>query len=292
MKVFILLRSFLFRKILAYLVFNSKEFYRNQYGSIISPLQMQISWDKKLTPRAQIFNGFFREYAEKSHFNKLPELVLVGPQSDGGYFLPTDWISIRSCISGGIGENNEFELDLAKNGCKVLQFDHTINNPPKSDKNLFFEKKALGEFGLNLSESIQQFELKTGDKFQDGILKIDIEGHEYAYLNSGKKSAGNFIEKFSIIVIEFHNLGRMHEEIFWNLIFETFTTILETHEIVFVSGNNSREIIQIGGVPLLDLVEITFRRRREKYEVNKDLIIEEVNNLEFRAGVYSKFLGN
>jgi hypothetical protein len=60
------------------------------------------------------------------------ELIRVGPQQDGGYFLPSHFSHSCDWITVGLGENIEFENEIVSRDCKVFSFDHTVTGKPTS----------------------------------------------------------------------------------------------------------------------------------------------------------------
>jgi len=249
----ILWKNFLYR-----IVFRTSdkegEYFRNQFGSIISPLEYKISWDKRLSQRASLLNEFLKPAAQSSSGIKL---VRLGSTGDGGYFLPETFQDCDGAISGGISNNNDFEYDLAHNHIPVVQFDHSIIEPPIKDKLLYFQKRKLGDGGLSLNKTINVFEEITGKNLEKGILKLDIEGSEFDFISD---AVVEDLFKFDIIVIELHFLGNIYQDFFWGMVEDSLYKIRQNHKPIVVTGNNSRSFVQIGGIPIYDIVEITFVR--------------------------------
>lgn len=238
------------------MVFQEPGYSKNHMGSILSPLQNRISWDMQLTARALHLLNLL------AVTNKT-DLIRIGSKFDGGYFLPQTYIKSIGIISGGIGDNNDFEFQLASLGKKILQYDPSIEVPPKTHSNLAFKKLALGELGISLAESTNQYRSTFGETIADGILKIDIEGFEWELF--AEYSDSNFQDQlcnaFAIIVAELHFLSSIHEDAFWYKVKLGLETLLRFYEVVAINGNNCREIVQVGGVPIVDIVEVTFLRK-------------------------------
>ena len=92
-------------------------YYRNQFGSIISPLEFRIAWDPQLTERAILLNELISPVTEDPNDYKI---VRLGSTGDGGYFVPESYRGCDGGISGGISDNNEFEYRLASEKIPVL----------------------------------------------------------------------------------------------------------------------------------------------------------------------------
>ncbi|CAN2170538.1 Methyltransferase FkbM [Candidatus Nanopelagicaceae bacterium] len=229
-------------------------YFRNQFGSIISPTEFRISWDPRLTDRAILLNELLAPIVADSKKHKLVRLGSVG---DGGYFLPDYFRECDGVISGGISDNNDFESDLASSNIPVLQFDHSIVEPPISGELLFFKRERLGNGGCSLVDTLREFREATGKTLTDGILKLDIEGSEFDFLSS---SEVNDLLNFSIIVVELHYLGDIYQDNYWIKVEDTLRKIRQNHKPITVIGNNSRAFVQLGGIPIYDIVEVTFIR--------------------------------
>jgi hypothetical protein len=256
---------FIWKNFLYQVVFRSTEqegeYFRNQFGSIISPLEFKISWDSNLTERAAMLKVLI---TPKYEIGKSEKLIRLGSVGDGGYFLPSTYRNCDGAISGGIAKNNDFENDLACMNIPVIQFDHTIDEAPIKHKNLYFQKIKLGHEGFSLSQTLSAFKELTGIELKKGILKLDIEGSEFDFFaNTDVETLSNF----DVIIMELHFLGNIYQDLFWEKVKNSLSLIRQNHKPIIVIGNNSRPYIQIGGIPICDIVEITFIRNDENYPI-------------------------
>jgi hypothetical protein len=99
--------------------------------------------------------------------------VRVGCDGDGGYVMLDDFRNINSCYSVGIGPEVSWDLDMARRGLRVFQYDHTVKEPPvKHDKFIFTP------LGLSTVDDGERRTLATLVPFDvaPSILKIDIGG--------------------------------------------------------------------------------------------------------------------
>lgn len=227
-------------------------YYRNQFGSIISPLEFKIAWDNGLTKRAFSLNDFLTPDLALPNNCKF---VRVGSAGDGGYLLPDYWNECDGVISGGISDNNDFEFQLASQNIPVLQFDYSICEPPIQDQLLYFKREKLGIGGVSLSGALNCYRELVGKNLSCGILKLDIEGSEFDFI--GQSNSGELVN-FRIIVIEFHFLGNIYQDSYWKKVEEALKLIRQTHKPVVTMGNNSRAFVQLGGIPIYDIMEVTF----------------------------------
>lgn len=263
------MRKFLrliWRKFLFTCVFRSSEkngeYFRNQFGSIISPIEFRNAWDQSLTQRAlelhRLLKSADSDLCEADLLGLGSErLVRIGSEGDGGYFLPESYSACDGAISGGISDNNDFEFDLSAKQIPVMQFDHSIQQPPRNGTLLYFSREKLGVDGTSLSQTLEKFKQATGVSISKGILKLDIEGSEFDFLSGASDSD---LLNFDIIVVEFHYLGNIYSDSFWEKVELSLRKIRLSHKPIVAIGNNSRPLVQIGGIPIYDIVEITFIR--------------------------------
>jgi hypothetical protein len=71
-------------------------------------------------------------------------MVRVGGWHDGGYVLCDDFDDIANVLSFGIGTEASFDLDLARRGFPIHQFDHTVAGPPVLHERFEFRQLAWG----------------------------------------------------------------------------------------------------------------------------------------------------
>jgi hypothetical protein len=95
------------------------------------------------------------------------------------------------------------------------------------------------------------------DSHDDLILQIDIEGCEYeVFLAASDK----LMQRFRIIVVEFHQLGSLWNKPFFSLASRAFEKILQTHSCVHNHPNNCCGVLKHGGLEIPYLTEMTFLR--------------------------------
>jgi len=189
-------------------------------------------------------------------------LVRIGRETDGGYVAVSDKIrSSDQVFSFGIGMDLSFEAHLFEinKKLKFQIFDHTVIKPNKKkvvkiavkgilsrDHNLlknFRKFKKQYELLLGSSHHFKNrisgnvwftYDVAAQDVFsrypgKRGILKIDIEGSEYRIL----KDVAESIEKFQLIIIEFHDSDLHIDKI--KAFVKSFS---KTHKIVHFHANN------------------------------------------------------
>ncbi|RAJ16995.1 FkbM family methyltransferase [Olleya aquimaris] len=181
----------------------------------------------------------------EDYYNKLKNDFLIQDQSllrfgsigDGGYFLRPETITNSNVLfSGGISSNLEFEYDLFRfnERLQIIMVDPTVSGNKlvlKGLARLFFKKPDKIRYlfnalifnflirqkrcehlklWLNTDNSIlklSKHKLKADDKI---LLKFDIEGGEYDFFDEITSN----LSQFSALVFEFHDVHKMHNEVY------------------------------------------------------------------------------
>ena len=89
------------------------------------------------------------------------------------------------------------------------------------------------------------------------LLQIDIEGYEYETFLS---CSNELLNRFRIIVAEFHNLEQLWNRPFFQIASGVFEKILQTHTCVHIHPNNYYPIFKKYGLDIPPLAEFTFLR--------------------------------
>lgn len=186
-------------------------------------------------------------------------LIRLGPMSDGGYLVPDDLNNIKACFSPGVCEESGFEKDCAKRGMKVFMADLSVDGPATTDERFHFIKKYIGAYTSANFISINDWVAGVLPNNQDElILQIDIEGYEYeAFLSLSE----DLLNKFRIIVCEFHNLHNLGSRPFFNIASSVFNKLSIHHQCVHAHPNNSTSTIKIHGLEIPTVMELTYLRK-------------------------------
>ena len=174
----------------------------------------------------------------KPYHTNLSNLIRLGRKSDGGYVIDKRVIrKTKVIITCGLDDEWSFEKQFQEynNNCKILAFDHTVNNKFWADRFLkdfisllllrkiklyqildvfkfveyltFFRGKNKHYLKKIVTKKVNNNQVTITDAIgenKDIILKIDIEGDEYNVLKDVNK---NF-DKINLVIIEFHNLKK------------------------------------------------------------------------------------
>jgi glycosyltransferase involved in cell wall biosynthesis len=190
-----------------------------------------------------------------SHTHK----VRIGRNFDGGYVLPATALDCDAVLSIGVGPDVSFDVALAERGARVLQFDHTVEQSPLSHRNFIFYKLGWGtrsEGDLLSFHDIHARLAALGARWP--LLKFDIEGAEYDVLET---TESRHLAEFAVIACEIHNLGRLIDPVFFDRVRRCLEKLTLHHAPVHLHANNYRGVLLVEGVPIPDVLEISFLRR-------------------------------
>tara|TARA_Y100000389_G_C17471248_1_gene531279 strand:- start:5206 stop:5916 length:711 start_codon:yes stop_codon:yes gene_type:complete len=228
------------------------------------------SFIKKIFFKFKIFVGQtikeekLREFLKKMNpISHNIDMIRLGEEKDGGYFVPKNLKNIEFCMTAGVGDLIKFEYDLAERGIKCFMADYSVEKPPLEHKNFHFLKKFIGNSSSKDFISFDKWKNLTSINLdiQKGILKIDIEGGEYDLLNNLDKK---LIEKFSIIIIEFHHLNSILNPLAFEYVENIFSKILKSHNVIHFENNKVIKPVEyFKNEKLYDMVEITFFNKKD-----------------------------
>ena len=196
------------------------------------------------------------------------DLIRLGGDSDGGYLVPNDIEGIDACFSPGVSEVADFENDLTKRGIKCFLADYSVEQPPIKNTLFDFEKKYLGHKNNDIFMTLESWIKSKAPNKKELILQMDIEGAEYPVIFD---TSHEILNKFRILVIEFHGLDSLFNKMGFDLINLTFTKILKNFEIVHIHPNNCCKPIECYGITIPPVMEFTFIRKDRVTQTSKNL---------------------
>ena len=185
-------------------------------------------------------------------------LIRKGNQFDGGYVI-CNKIAAGSTylLSLGVGDNITFETELNSDLFHTFFVDHSILALPNPVPNSTFINKKVSTIAgyktINLQECLDMI-----PKNMEAILKIDIEGSEWDSLANLDSTE---LSRFTQIVGEFHNFHEIYKHEHFIKILNTLKKINQTHVNINLHPNNWSGFKIINGIPIPDVVELTFIRR-------------------------------
>ena len=186
------------------------------------------------------------------------ELIRAGDHGDGGYLIPNDLDDVDFCFSPGVSAVASFENFLTTRNIPCFLADYSVEAPPFENKLFDFEKKYLGTCNSEVFTTLDSWVARKAPNLKNGILQMDIEGHEYSIILTLNPET---LKKFKIIVIEFHDLEYLFDRFGFNLINLCFEKLLKDFEIVHMHPNNYYAPIQFRDYSIPPLMEVTFFRK-------------------------------
>ena len=174
----------------------------------------------------------------------------LGREHDGGYILCA-LDGYDGFLSGGIADDVSFEVDVLRLHPTLVchAFDGTIAQPPATPSRLVFEPRNIGAVESPTETNLHSFL----DDHDNVLVKMDIEGAEYAWLESLSTEQLAAIRQ---LVIEFHPpLSDRRTAV--------LSRLTHTHRLVHFHPNNESGTRDFNGVAVPLLFEATYIRRSE-----------------------------
>jgi hypothetical protein len=187
--------------------------------------------------------------------------IRLGNANDGGYVCLDYFKGIKAALSLGINDDVSWDIEVARRGLQIYQYDHTVEGPPIKHENFIFHKVKIDTVerlgSASLMSILERYQLSEP---QSVILKMDIEGDEWDVLGSVSDET---LDVFSQILCEFHNFERLLEPEFYKKIIGVLSKLREKFEVFHVHANNYGPLLLIPGVGSLpETLEIGFFRKQ------------------------------
>lgn len=215
--------------------------------------------------------------------------IRVGRPHDGGYVMVDDIESNDCAISLGIDGDVSWDFAVAERGLSIHQFDHTVDGPPQPHPKFIFQKRRIAP-----DDSSNRISLDTAvnERVAAGarriILKIDIEGDEWACLETVRPSS---LAHCTQIICEFHHLNRLADPDFANAAYRVFARLREDFFVCHVHANNCGDLCNVGNTCFPDTLEVTFASRRHYQPVDEVEIFPTAIDMPNQPGRADIFLG-
>lgn len=185
-------------------------------------------------------------------------LIRLGPNDDGGYLVPNDLVGIQACFSPGVSFVSGFEKDCAELGMQVFLADKSVDQPMDEHELFHFTKKFIGATSNDDFMTLDNWVSSSlTDTNSDLLLQIDIEGFEYEVFLS---TSDALMQRFRVIVIEFHLLDLLWSKPFFNMAKPAIEKLLQTHTCVHIHPNNGWGTLKKEGIDIPRVMEFTFLR--------------------------------
>ena len=197
--------------------------------------------------------------------------IRVGRNADGGYVIADvgDYDSYISCGIGGDDSVSNIVIDKYKIQ-NNFAYDGTIEEYPKNGyPGMNFFKKNIGETNTDKTTNLKDIL----SSYSNILIKMDIEGGEYDWINSLSESE---LLKIKQLVIEFHgvNPDTPHQD--WGCLNSKkpalFKKLTTTHCLIHAHGNNFSKLSQTDNIKVPNVIELTYVRKdvmNGKFSLNK-----------------------
>ncbi|MFD2261441.1 hypothetical protein ACFSM5_00980 [Lacibacterium aquatile] len=185
----------------------------------------------------------------------------IGNEFDGGYVQPVHDTVSKIAYSLGINRDVSWDMEMAKRGYRLFQYDHTIEKLPARHKHFNWEKKGICGSRTRQPQMISLEEAISGNghgALNDLILKMDIESAEWDVFSEMDQA---FLGKFDMIIGEFHRFHKLTDPAWFAKAKASLQKLARTHYVVHVHANNASPFEVHGGVPLPRLLELTWLRK-------------------------------
>jgi hypothetical protein len=183
-------------------------------------------------------------------------LIRIGSAGDGGYLVPDDFEGVEYCFSPGVNTVSDFEDHLADLKIKSFLADYSVDAPPISRPEFTFDKKFLGSSNRGPYITLAAWKDKyLKDYTGDLILQMDIEGFEYQVILN---TPDELLKQFRMLVIEFHDLGRIFDPFAFQFFSASFRKVLEFFDVAHIHPNNCCGSVKKGDIEVPKVIEITF----------------------------------
>lgn len=253
-------------KVLTLFLFRERSSVRNRFNSLLSPREYKL----QITPHLERnIQALISVIAPKGTNLKLKRFGGLG---DGSYVLPQKYVTKGTyLISGGIENNNELEISLANLGVHGIQIDNSINQAPKTHKNLEFRKVTISDSDSQTETTLSSL-MKLNSNEGRLIVKLDIEGYEWKTLAALTK---NELASIDCLILELHNLSLISNPDQGREILEVLGKIEAAGlRSIFCQANNGCLNYVLGGTLIPDNMEVTFIKMKatRRLRIN-DLVI-------------------
>ncbi|MGL4943645.1 MAG: FkbM family methyltransferase [Thermoguttaceae bacterium] len=189
--------------------------------------------------------------------NRAEDFIRIGRDNDGGYVMLDDFCAGSFAYSFGICNDVSWDKDIAARGIDVFMYDHTISKLPENNGRFHFFKHGITGSQPQLNcKTMEEFICENGHKdHQNLILKMDVEGCEWDFLNQVQSST---LSQFSQMVFEFHQMTRGQYD---DLIFPALEKLNRTHQAIHLHANNCGDVKLMGNRFLPQTFEVTYLRK-------------------------------
>jgi len=186
-------------------------------------------------------------------------LVRIGREHDGGYLMADDFHPGMAAYSFGICDDVSWDKDMVERGIECFMYDHTIDALPEEHELFHWSREGIcGNEPVENCRTLGEFVKRNGHEGRkDLILKMDVEGAEWDAIDATGKET---LEQFSQIVFELHDMNSASA---FESILRVLRKLSETHQPVWVHGNNFADYVRCGDMVMPNALKVLFVRKSD-----------------------------
>lgn len=217
-------------------------------------------------------------------------LVRIEREHDGGYLMLDEFRPDMVAYSFGISNDVSWDKAMAEHGIACFMYDHTIDNLPEENELFHWSREGVcGEEKVDHCRTLEDFIKSNGHEDRnDLILKMDVEGAEWDAVAATNSAT---LAQFSQIVFELHDV---YSAVHHNKICTFLSKLNETHQPVYVHGNNYADYERAGDLIMPWALEVLYVRKRDHnfqesshfYPLKQDLP-NKADRRDIRLGVWN-----
>ncbi len=223
---------------------------------------------------------YYNELQELLQVRKAEDfrLVRIGRDYDGGYVMFDDFGG-GIAYSFGICDDVSWDKDIASRGYDVYMYDHTIDGLPEDNPRFHWSKLGISD-GMTQDDRLKSLEeliaLNGHEGKRDMILKMDVEGAEWGFLDGVKSET---LAQFGQITFEIHDMINPANP---ERVLNALRKINITHQLIHIHANNNGTYLSVGSKNFSSLLEVSYVLRDKykfagEYDVNLPLGLDMPN---------------
>ncbi len=190
-------------------------------------------------------------------FEPRSQKVRIGPLQDGGAVVASEFVKPgRGAINfQKIREDVGFERDLVARGMAVALYNGSLNCSLSHQEGIRFSHGTYVDKPEFIDEAVIGWAATEGIGL---LLRFDIEGGEYDAIDFISDRALSYCSQ---IVVEFHSLHLLGTAIFRRRLKNALEKLQRRFAVIHVHPNNHASTVVIAGMPVHDVLEVTFVER-------------------------------
>ncbi len=168
---------------------------------------------------------------------------------------------VDAAYSIGINDDVSWDLDIVERNIPVFQYDHTIPDTPLCHELMCWRQIGLGataDPGAKINTLAGMLRENGHSTNHNLILKCDIEGHEWETFSN---MPVDVLDQFSQIAMEVHAFEYLDDDYVARNVRSSIEKLTDSHYMVHVHANNYSSWNINTGVPLPNVLEMTFARK-------------------------------